>query len=587
MQKITSQCTNCGAFTRQSLHHEEEYQTSVLLERLRTTNFPPTDEEISHVRQTILPTVSDDISSIESKLASLREVITSMEEERERLKNVQRRYSNLISLHRALPLEILEEIFLCTHSSRHFTSNAFDASGSIWKLSHVCQKWRNIALSLRSFWSTLNICFPKAAQHETDVERLETVIQRSRERLLDVSLRQDIPSRRSPGPNPSVLKRMLDIVLAESYRWQKLELSDSARGLNVLYAPLHNRLPRLESLYLAAHIESKEQSVFKDCPCLTKVTLDGASPQVIELPWDQITELDLSAIDTHEDEEERRECMRLIGRCPSLEILSTPYWDSEDDDDTVYTRLTCSNLRKLDVTSVPVIDALTLPLLREASLRPSPPQPHYYGILSSFKQLLIRSKCFGALTGLSLTGVPLAASPEHSLHSILSQTHSLAFLDLDVPGEDFDDGIMVGTDDSDREQIVAIVESLQVTPTKTVTFLPLLSSLIIRVANHHDSLRLLYFGPVGSFASMIKARWKGDDTVGLARLRTCHFAVRAHHLTSIYRGVGGFFPPIFSEAERLVFDALVDDGMDLTIRVTSDLFQTLHEDDKVVFAVPS
>ncbi|KAF9035399.1 hypothetical protein BDZ89DRAFT_1130430 [Hymenopellis radicata] len=103
MQQMASQCTNCGAFTRHSLHHEEEYQTSVLLKRVRTTNFPATDEEISHVRHTILPTVSDDISSIESKLASLQEVITSMEEERERLKNVRKRYSNLISLHRTLP----------------------------------------------------------------------------------------------------------------------------------------------------------------------------------------------------------------------------------------------------------------------------------------------------------------------------------------------------------------------------------------------------------------------------------------------------------------------------------------------------
>ncbi|KAF8997535.1 hypothetical protein BDZ89DRAFT_772440 [Hymenopellis radicata] len=187
MQQIASQCTNCGDFPRRSLHHEEEYQSSVLLERLRTSNFAATDEEISHVRHTILPIVSDDITSIDSKLASLHEVIRSMEEERERLKNVQKKYNNLVSLHRALPLEIWSKIFLCTLPS-HIVSNAFDVSGSIWKLSHVCQKWRNIALSLRSFWSTMAIRFPKAAQHETDVERLDAVLQRSRQGPLDVSL---------------------------------------------------------------------------------------------------------------------------------------------------------------------------------------------------------------------------------------------------------------------------------------------------------------------------------------------------------------------------------------------------------------
>ncbi|KAF9035404.1 hypothetical protein BDZ89DRAFT_1225069 [Hymenopellis radicata] len=267
MQQIASQCASCGAFTRRSLHHEEEYQSSVL-ERLRTTNFPPTDEEISHARHTILPTVSDDISSIESKLASLHEVITSMEEERERLKNVQRRYSNLISLHRTLPLEILSEIFLYTLPG-DYDSNAFDASGSIWQLSHVCQRWRNVALSLHSCWSTMDLHFPKAAHHEGDVQRLETVIQRSRQGPLHVSLESGYSQK--PSSDPSILKCILDIVLAESYRWRKLHLSESEGRLNMLYAPLHNRLPRLQCLSLdRVQIEPKEQSVFKDCPHLTR-----------------------------------------------------------------------------------------------------------------------------------------------------------------------------------------------------------------------------------------------------------------------------------------------------------------------------
>ncbi|KAF9026148.1 hypothetical protein BDZ89DRAFT_1067817 [Hymenopellis radicata] len=583
MQKITSQCANCGAFTRRSVHHEEEYQTSVLLERLRATNFPPTDEEISHVRHTILPTVSDDISSIESKLASLRGVITSMEEERERLKNVQKRYSNLVSLHRTLPLEILSEIFLYTLPGDS-DSNAFDASGSIWQLSHVCQRWRNVALSLHSFWSTMDINFPQAAQHEGDVQRLEAVIQRSRQGLLDVSLSDD-PSDPQTS-NPSILKRILDIVLAESYRWRVLHLTDWGGDLNMLYASLHNRLPRLEAVGLyCPPLELDEHStvsVFKDCPRLTKLTLGGSMPGV-EFPWDQITELDLSYMGSDGDEEAHRACMRLIGQCPSLETLSTPYWDSEDDDDSTYTPITCSNVRKLDATSVPV--ALTLPLLREASFRPEPSTAHY-NHLYSFKQLLIRSNCLSALTSLSLASVPLAASMHHTvtLHSLLSQTHSLASFKLAISLQDYNDQ----TDVSDREQIVTILKSLEVIPAKTVTFLPLLSSLDIRVYNHRNSYFLLCFGPVGSLASMVKARWKGDDTVGLARLRTCHFAVQAHHLRDgIYRDVTTtptFVPHIFSEAERLIFDALVDDGMDLAIRVTSALTQSVGSN-SVIFAV--
>ncbi|KAF9035085.1 hypothetical protein BDZ89DRAFT_1062342 [Hymenopellis radicata] len=581
MQQTVSQCTNCGAFTRRSLHHEEEYQSSVFLERLRTSNFPATDEEISHIRDTILPTVSDDISSIESKVASLHQVIRSMGQERERLKNVHQKYNNLISLHRTLPLEIWSEIFLYTLSNTS-DSNALDASGIMWQLSHVCQRWRNIALSLRSLWSTIDLHFPKAAQHEADVQCLEAVLHRSREGLLDVSLRHDIPSLRlSLSSYPSFLQRMLDIVVAESYRWRHLFLSDHRGHLSMLYAPLHNRLPRLECLDIyCADMGPKERLVFKDCPRLRKFSL-VVTPLLVELPWDQITELDLSCMD-FDDEEDRRACMRLIGQCPSLQILSTPSWNSEDDEDeSAYAPITCWNMRELSATSVPVIDALTLPHLRECSLNSDPPTTHY-GILRSFKQLLIRSNCLSALTSLSLASVPLDTSPEHSLLSILSQTHSLTLLDLEVSMQEFSDL----TDIDDREQIVAIVKSLEVVPTETVTFLPLLSSLNIRVYNHSGPLTLPYFGPLGSLASTLKSRWEGDDMVGLARLRTCHFTVQAKHLKYVVSrdDHGSVVPRIFTKAEGRIFNALIDDGMDLTIRVTSDLIEN-EGDGNVVFAV--
>ncbi|KAF9026744.1 hypothetical protein BDZ89DRAFT_834767 [Hymenopellis radicata] len=559
MPQTVSQCTNCGAFTRRSLQYEEEYQSSVLLERLRTSNLPATDEEISHIRHTILSTVSDEISSIDSKVASLHEAIRSMEEERERLKTVQKKYTNLVSLHRTLPSEIWSEIFLHTLSSAS-DSNAFNACGFIWQFSHVCQRWRNVALSLRSFWSTMTLRLPEAAQHEADVQRLEAVIQRSHQGPLDVSLTTRYNSQ-TPIPNLSILKRILDIVLAESHRWRKLYLSDFPRSLNTLYVPLHNRLPRLESLSLYGIPEDElAVSVFEHCPRLTKLTLGGGTLG-IEFPWGQITELDLSSMDLDGDEEERKSCMCLIGQCPSLETLSMPEWGSRDDQ-SAYSPMTCSNMRQLDTTSMPVVNTLTLPRLREASLHLEPVTLNC-AALYSFERLLIRSNCLGALTRLTLSSLPLAVSPEHSLHSILSQTHSLAFLDLSVTIEDYD-----------------------LKPAESVTFLPLLSSLHIRVYNHCDSQRLLYFGPVGSFASTVETRWKGDQTRGLARLKTCHFFVRARQLMPdhIYRDGWRPVAGIFNEAESFIFKALVEDGMDLAIRVTSDLTESFSGN-SVVFAV--
>ncbi|KAF9023472.1 hypothetical protein BDZ89DRAFT_1136660 [Hymenopellis radicata] len=113
--------------------------------------------------------------------------------------------------------------------------------------------------------------------------------------------------------------------------------------------------------------------------------------------------------------------------------------------------------------------------------------------------------------------------------------------------QDYDDQ----TDASDRDQIVAIVKSLEVVPTETVTFLPLLSSLNIRVSRHCDPSNLHYFGPVGSFASTLKAAGKG--TIWLDWQGLGHATLLCRHgicITS-YIAIWEFRPHIFNEAESL------------------------------------
>lgn len=120
--------------------------------------------------------------------------------------------------------------------------------------------------------------------------------------------------------------------------------------------------------------------------------------------------------------------MRLIGQCPAIETLTMPLRNMEDDDDDdgpAYTAITCLSMSKLVVTSVPVIDALTLPHLREVFLNPQLGTTQH-NALYALKQLLIRSNRLSALTSLTLIDVPLAAPAENSLLSILSQTHNLA-----------------------------------------------------------------------------------------------------------------------------------------------------------------
>ncbi|KAF9032090.1 hypothetical protein BDZ89DRAFT_595812 [Hymenopellis radicata] len=238
-----TQCTNC-AFTRRSLHHQDEYQSSVLLERLRTTNFPPTDEEISHVRHTILPTVSTTYhpSNPNSYPSGGHHVAGGRAEEVEKRPEAVQQPRFLAS--RASLGNLVGNLSI--HTSWRLRFKRFRRVGVHMAAQPRLPEMAKCCFVLHSFWSTMDIYFPEAAQHEGDVQRLEAVIQRSHQGLLDVSLNDELSDTQTS--NPSILKRIFDIVLAESYRWRVLHLSDWGGGLDMLYASLHTRLPRLEAV---------------------------------------------------------------------------------------------------------------------------------------------------------------------------------------------------------------------------------------------------------------------------------------------------------------------------------------------------
>ncbi len=209
-----------------------------------------------------------------------------------------------------------------------------------------------------------------------------------------------------------------------------------------------------------------------------------------EFPWDQITELDLSHVVIEGADLECRACMCLIEQYPLLKILSSPFWDLEVGSSDIPT--TYSNALKLNATTVPI--PLMLPLLREASLRPNDIMAQY----DSFKQLLICSNCMNSLTSLLLASVPLTDALDRTLYPILSQTHSLRSATIThnttpiAPIESVLSHVIVAFIHScivqkynnqhnadNQEQIVLLVKSLKIIPTKAVIFLPLLLSLDI------------------------------------------------------------------------------------------------------------
>ncbi len=556
-------CPRCGPFPQKSFHYDHEFHTSPSLKRLSSSNVQATDEEIAHVKTTFLSDIHRDRLSLESRLAALSRIVASMKEECDALRTVENNYQCLVSARRALPHELWSDIFLYARSDEPDDFDCIEPSGVIWRLSHVCKAWRDVALSLDSFWSRLSMSLGDCVYTEQTVQVLQLVLSRSK--LLDVNLHCSVHT------DPIDL-RILDIMLSQSHRWRSAHLEIEAPVFAELYAPIRGRLPQLGSLTLNTCVEEENTvQLFEDCPLLTKVALSSGA---VSIPGAQIRELQIGIgeyISWYEGM--TRASLDLISQCPILEILRITI---NVDEDVQAPIITTPNVYRFQTNSGPVMDKLVIPLLREAILS-DPLEPTVSHVLQSFKHLLCRSNCMRTLTSLKIVGLLLRRHHTISscpLLSILVETTRLAILELDLSRDGFKDhGVW------ETRHVAELMRALQVTDNEVV--LPCLSSLTIDMAHRGDDLGKMPLlapdgsdGSWGNFVGMLKARWAGFESLGLTRLRTFH--VGATHVlrknsqweeakTRCSASGGG---ALLSREEIAILDGLVEDGMDLNIRFT-------------------
>ncbi|KAF9014390.1 hypothetical protein BDZ89DRAFT_1076733 [Hymenopellis radicata] len=561
----SSQCPQCGPLPQKSLHYELEYHTSVPLQRLRASNLPATDEEIAHVQTTFISNIHRDRVCLEAKFAVLSRVAASMKEECDALRSLENKYQDLLSSRRALPHELLSNIFLYAR----FYDYDFDClkpSGIIWQLSHVCRAWRDVALSLDAFWSRIAMTFDNRAHTEKTVQLLQFVLSRSK--LLDINLYHAS----SPLYAHPIHDRLLDMVLAQSHRWRSAHLVENVLAFAVLYAPLRGRLPQLASLTVTTFGEAVPVQIFEDCPLLTKVALSSCA---VTLPLSQIIELQLG-ISPYAlwYEGVTQASLMLIRQCPLLKVLCI----NIIHDENVQAVVTTPNVYKLETNSGPIIDNLVVPLLREAILsEPSPNSTRSIGhVLESFIQLLRRSDCTRTLTSLKIDHLslgwydPVGSCP---LISILAQTTRLAVLELDLSTNEYATVYRV----REMEHVAELMRALQIAEGNPKgILLPCLSSMKIVMANDVDPSEMPFLAPAGSngawgdFAVMLKARWEGSEALGLSRLHTLHVALNLNRSWDNPKWTEETWTSrsLLSSEEQATLDGLVEAGMNLDIQFT-------------------
>src|SRR6266567_1824349 len=125
------------------------------------TNYVPTEEEVAHIKDFILPAPTAKLAELDIEIARVQELYSSLREQRQDLLTEIEGYQSLISPARRLPVDILQEIFIHTLPTTH--NALMDPFECPTLLTRVCSGWRSIALSNPHLWSTIHIPIPLIA----------------------------------------------------------------------------------------------------------------------------------------------------------------------------------------------------------------------------------------------------------------------------------------------------------------------------------------------------------------------------------------------------------------------------------------
>ncbi|KAJ7138870.1 hypothetical protein C8R46DRAFT_1136422 [Mycena filopes] len=224
------------------------------------------------------------IAEVDAEICALKEALSKVKLERKALKQHLFSYKYPVL---TLPNEVVSEIFLQTLPE--FPSLGGRASPLY--LGHICQRWRDIALSTPSLWSTMKIVLlpPGFREPQRYLNLLEMWLARSRDCPLSISLTDSDYHRGTPSP-------ALEVILAQRARWDTVTLNTPWYALPTIKADL----PLLRSLEIRLVDQygvpptgmagaGSARAFFG--PKLTTVKLYGPKVHTVGLPWSQLTSI--------------------------------------------------------------------------------------------------------------------------------------------------------------------------------------------------------------------------------------------------------------------------------------------------------
>lgn len=232
--------------------------------------------------------------------------------------------------------EVLQQIFIHAvpltnglERPKSLRSRNFDINKAPWVFIHVCQQWKDVALSSQVLWSTIAIRVDSFAFDNTgrDIFYLKTVILRSERCLLSVRL----DSKALLKLHHNGMKVLADLLLPTIHRWSFLELNGPVDWWSS-HIPVDHPFSNLRELVLGPvgydiygpGVISKWPSTFSlsNAPELRRLTCRepgltdclSRSSSETTLPWSQLTSCRIDhEYDVYHD------FYRLLSLCPDLE----------------------------------------------------------------------------------------------------------------------------------------------------------------------------------------------------------------------------------------------------------------------------
>ncbi|ESK91775.1 hypothetical protein Moror_10604 [Moniliophthora roreri MCA 2997] len=292
-------CANCG----HQIIRDADFECTPVPQRealshLFSNNDPPPIERIKFIRNS-LEANEKALQNVEEEIARIEEYLDKLDAKRSDLLTYVRNQKILLNPVRRIPEDIWVQVFsFCVRpSSATWMEEAqfqdsLEMTSSPWAISHVCSKWRGIAISLSSLWCNIQISLYHSTPSFGGLAMLLALhIRRSGSKPLSVHI--DMwASHLAMGHS------LLGVVAMYSERWKFLRIDRvEISYLQQCFSVIKPTFPMLHTLILQhVHMAGEEQDtnawdIFQGAPALRFLSLDHypENPSRLLVPYSQLT----------------------------------------------------------------------------------------------------------------------------------------------------------------------------------------------------------------------------------------------------------------------------------------------------------